>query len=101
MGARTRARTGAGTGAGTETTVEIRVEGRERLGIDEVVIEVGRKMQEGGDANRQPEAIAARSIAPARLQHYAQDQCPGTGGEGQDRGEWTRGKEAQETPQEL
>ena len=41
-------RTGAGTGEKTGTIIEIKVAGRESLGIDEVVIEMGRKTRKGG-----------------------------------------------------
>ena len=47
----TRTGMGAGTGVGTGTRVDLNVEGRYTLGAYEVVIEVGRKAQEGGDIN--------------------------------------------------
>ena len=52
MGMRTRVGMGAGTRAGAgeriTTRVQMRVEGREDPGTYEVVVEVGRKMREGG-----------------------------------------------------
>ena len=50
--------------------------------------------------NQQPQPVVSTD-APARPSHHAEDHSPGTGGEGQDRGGWRRGEEAQETPQEL
>ena len=77
------------TRAGMGTRREMRVEGGERLRTFEVVIEVGRRRERGGDAN-EPVTTAARSDAPTRPSHHAKDESPWMGGEGQDRGGQTR-----------
>ena len=71
---------------------DLNVEGRERLGTNELVI------VEVGD---QRVTAAARPDAPARPSHHPEGQSPGTGGEGQDRGGRRKGKEVQDTPKKL
>ena len=92
---------GAGTGAGAEAIIERTEERGESPGTYELVIEVNRKTRERGRNQRVTSSHRRTIRRPARPSHYAEDQSPGTGGEGQDRGGWSRGVEAQETSEEL
>ena len=82
MGARTRAGTGVETGARIRSRIDKRVEGRECLGIYELVIRVGRKTREGGRRQR----VASNHSRKARRPFETVASC-----RGQDRGEWRRG----------
>ena len=74
--------------------IERRVEGRESLGTNEVVIKWVGRFWRGGDADDEPTATAAIPDSPARPSHHAEDQNPGTRSKRYNQGGRRRGEEA-------
>ena len=102
MGAGNGTRTETGTGtrvgmvAGTGTKIERREKGRESPETYEVIVELGCHTLGKGRRERVTSSHSRKPDAPARQSHHAVGHSSETGGEGQARGGWRRGVEAQD-----